>query len=136
MIQHLKSLLAAIAVLVVLGENAKADDPRELKTEKGKSVVVANFIAARPDCSTIPGPQPLPALREKPQHGGVGLQIVATDVAAAGNCPARKVPSLVLFYVPSSDFVGVDAIQIEVDTGNNKTAIVAYRITVQAPETK
>jgi hypothetical protein len=38
--------------------------------------------------------------------------------------------------VPAPDFVGVDAIQIEVDTGNNKTAIVPYRITVQAPESK
>jgi hypothetical protein len=136
MIRLLNSLLLATPVLILAATPSSADDPKDLRTEKGKAVIVANFVAARPDCSVNPGPQPLPALREKPQHGAVGLQIAVTDVAAAGNCPARKVPSFALFYVPVPDFVGVDAIQIEVDTGNGKSVIVPYRVTVQSPETK
>jgi hypothetical protein len=37
-----------------------------------------------------------------------------------------------LFYVPNPDFVGVDSIQLEIDSGDNKVATLAYRITVQA----
>jgi hypothetical protein len=51
----------------------------------------------------------VPTLPEKPANGVVQMLIVPTDVAAAGKCPARKVPSIALIYTPNKDFVGVDA---------------------------
>lgn len=134
--RRVSPLLVATAVMALVCTYAQAEELKELKTEKGKAIIIANFVAARSDCNPNPGPQPLPALREKPQHGAVGLQIAMTDVQAAGDCPARKIPSFALFYVPAADFVGIDALQIEVDTGNGKTVIAPYRITVQSTENK
>jgi hypothetical protein len=36
-----------------------------------------------------------------------------------------------LIYTPNKDFVGTDTVQIEVENGNQATAL-SYRITVQA----
>jgi len=135
MTQQFKWMLLAIAVSL-LATAAKADDVRELKTEKGKADVFANFLGTNAGCSTEPTPQPFPMLREKPLNGTVGMQITAIEIAASGDCPARKVPSLALFYLPKPDFVGTDSIQMEVDTGAIQTTIASYRITVQAPASK
>jgi hypothetical protein len=136
MIQRFNSVLVVTAALVLLGPTAKADDPKELKTTKGKSIIVGNFVNARSDCSSNPGPDPLPALREKPSNGVIRMQILVTDVAATDGCPARKIPSLALIYTPNRDFVGIDSVQIEIDTGNNNITSLSYRILVQAPEDK
>ena len=78
----------------------------------------------------------MPRLREKPAHGVVGLQIVAADVAATDACPARKIPSIAMFYTPSKDFVGKDSIQVEFETGDTKLPALSFLITVQAPDAK
>jgi hypothetical protein len=134
MIRHFRFCVAAIATLLLSNIGAKAADPTEIRTEQGKSVGFANFVAARPDCSVIPGPQPLPVLLKKPANGRIGMQIASTDVASSINCATeRKVPSIALFYVPKPDFVGEDDIQLEIDAGDDKSATLAYRIIVQAP---
>ncbi|WP_157088728.1 hypothetical protein [Bradyrhizobium jicamae] len=58
------------------------------------------------------------------------MQIVAADVAATDACPARKVPSIALFYTPSKDFVGKDSVQVEFETGDNKLPALSFLITV------
>jgi hypothetical protein len=134
MIRHFKFGVVTIATLLLAGVGAHAADPTEIKTEQGKSVGFANFVAARPDCSSSPGPQPLPVLVKKPANGRIGMQIATTDVASSINCATeRKVPSIALFYVPKPDFVGDDDIQLEVDAGDDKVATLAYRFVVQAP---
>ena len=87
------SVLFAVAIIALFGTVAKADAPKEIKTEKNKAVVLGNFLNAPTNCGTNPGPVPLPRLREKPSHGLVGLQIVMADVAATDACPARKIPA-------------------------------------------
>jgi hypothetical protein len=134
MIRHFRFGVVTIAALMAMGVGARAADPTEIKTEQGKSVGFANFVAARPDCSTTPGPQPLPVLTKKPANGRIGMQIATTDVASSINCATeRKVASIALFYVPKPDFVGEDDIQLDIDTGDDKVATLAYRIIVQAP---
>src|SRR5206468_10881422 len=99
MIHGFKSALIGTAAIALFVSVAKADDAREIKTEKGKSVVVANFVNPRPDCSSNPGMgTPLPILREKPTNGIIHQQILVTDVAASDSCPSRKVPSIALIY--------------------------------------
>jgi hypothetical protein len=132
MINRLSSVLIAVAI-GLFASNANADQPKEIKTESGKAVVLGNFLNVPPNCATNPGPIPLPRLREKPSHGVVGLQIVVADVAATDACPARKVPSIALFYTPSKDFVGKDSVQIEFETGDKKLPALGFLITVQAP---
>ena len=124
----------AVATIALCGTVAKADERKEVRTEKNKAVVLGNFLNTPNNCSTNPGPVPLPRLREKPSHGGVGLQIVIADVAATDACPARKIPSIALFYQPSKDFVGNDSVQVEVETGDAKIPDLSFLITVQDPK--
>ena len=125
------SVLLAVAVIALFQTVAQAEAPKEIKTEKNKAVIIGNFFNPASNCTTNPGPVPLPQLREKPSHGVVGLQIVAADVAATDACPARKIPAIALFYTPSKDFVGSDSLQIEIDTGDAKTTDLSFSITVQ-----
>jgi len=111
--------------------HASAQGPKELKRKSGTSVVVVNFLNPRPDCSANPGPIAVPVIREKPANGIIQMLIIATDVAASGKCPARKIPTAALIYTPNKDFVGTDSVQIEVEAGNRTTSL-SYRITVQA----
>jgi|SRR6267378_4139643 hypothetical protein len=133
MINRLISVAIA-AVVALFGFAAKADGPREIKTEPGRPVVLSNFLNPPANCESNPGPIPVPKLREKPSHGVVGLQIVVADVAAMDACPARKVPSIALFYTPSKDFSGKDSVQVEFETGDKKLPALSFLITVQAPE--
>ena len=128
------SVLFSVATIALLGTAAKADAPKEVKTEKNKAVVLGNFLNAPTNCGTNPGPLPLPRLREKPSHGVVGLQIVMGDVAATDACPARKIPSIVLFYQPGKDFVGNDSVQVEFEVGDAKIPDLSFLITVQDPK--
>jgi hypothetical protein len=120
---------AAIAIAFALSP-AHAQEAKELKTKKGVSVALINLMNARPDCK--PSPIALPALHEKPANGTIQIQIAVADVAASGNCPAHKVPTLVLIYTPKTDFVGGDSVRIDLETGN-RTVTFNYHITVQGP---
>ena len=126
-----RSICAPFALAIALfGTNAKADGPKEITTEKGKPVVLGNFLNAPANCGANPGPVPLPKLRERPSHGVVGLQIVVADVAATDACPIRKIPSIALFYTPTRDFLGKDSVQVEFETGDNKLPTLGFLITV------
>lgn len=131
-----KSVLLAVATIAFFGSVARADAPKEVKTEKNKPVILGNFLSAPNNCGTNPGPVPMPRLREKPSHGAVGLQIVLADVAATDACPARKIPSIAIFYTPRADFVGNDSVQVEFETGDAKMTGLSFLITVQEPSVK
>ena len=132
-----RSIYALMALAAALsGTNARADEPKEVKAESGKPVVLGNFLNAPPNCAAVPGPIPLPKLREKPSHGVVGLQIVVSDIAATDTCPVRKMPSIALFYTPAKDFVGKDSVQVEFETGETKLPTLGFVITVQAADSK
>ena len=123
--------LLPILLLAALAQPAPAQTPKELKTRPGVAVAVVNLVNPRADCSVNPGPVALPGLRQKPANGSVLMQIVIADVAASANCPARKIPTIAIAYVPRKDFTGVDALEIEIDV-DNRTTVLSYRITVAA----
>ena len=52
------SVLFAVAAIALFGPVAKADAPKEVKTEKNKAVVLGNFLNAPANCGTNPGPPP------------------------------------------------------------------------------
>jgi hypothetical protein len=132
----LKFLFPVAAAIALFGSIARADEPKELKVEKGKSAVLGNFLNVPSDCSSNPRPNPLPQLHEKPSHGLVLMQIVVANVPASDSCPARKIPAIALFYTPNADFVGTDSLQIAFETRDNKMPVQSFRITVQEPEQK
>jgi hypothetical protein len=123
-------MIAALTLALSVMQ-ASAESPKELKTKSGSSVVVVNFLNARPDCSANPGPMAVPVIQEKPANGIIQMLIIGTDVAATGTCPARKIPTTALIYTPNKGFVGTDSVRIEVEAGNQMT-LLSYRIIVQA----
>ena len=130
------SALVAVAIIALSGTRADAQTPQQVKTDKNKSLVLGNFLNAASNCSTNPGPVPLPRLREKPSHGTIGLQIVMGDVAATDTCPARKIPAIAIFYTPAKDFVGTDSVQIEFEAGDTKIPGLSFLIAVQPGDQK
>jgi hypothetical protein len=131
MTQHCSAALVAVTMLALSGTTASPQTPTELKTKSGSPVVVVNFLNARPDCSSNPGPMAVPVVREKPTNGIIQMMIIVTDVAASSKCPARRIPTTALIYTPNRDFVGKDSVQNEVETENQTTSF-SYRIAVEA----
>ena len=115
---------------ILLSSIAIADDPKEVKTGKGRAVVLGNMTAQPASCSSGPGPIPRPQIKVKPTHGDLFLQTALTDLAATDSCPARKIPTIVLVYAPKPDFVGVDTVLVEFEAGGKKLPSVNLRITV------
>ncbi len=109
-----------------------AQDAKQIKTKKGASVALVNLLNAKPDCSSDMNPIAVPIVRDKPTNGMIQMTVLVANIAASGNCPARRVPVITLIYTPKPDFVGNDAVTIEVDSDNRVTS-VSYRILVVAP---
>jgi hypothetical protein len=124
----MRCLLPAL-LLAWLVEPAQAQAPKGLKTRPGVAIAMVNLVNPRSDCSVNPGPVALPSLRQKPANGNILMQIVVSDVAANGTCPARKMPTIAIVYAPRKDLTGVDAVELEIDTDNRAT-LLSYRITV------
>ena len=59
------------------------------------------------------------------------MQIVVANIAATEKCPARRVPAIALIYTPRKDFIGTEALEVEVDTVHRVT-LLAYQISVVA----
>ena len=118
---------ASLAIFPAVAQNAKP-----LKTKKNTSIALVNLLNPKPDCSANVAPIALPVVREKPANGSVQMTILVVNVAASGNCRERKVPVITLIYTPRADFVGNDAVTIDIETGN-RTISVSYSISVQIP---
>jgi hypothetical protein len=129
--KRLFNVLTIAATLTLLGQPATAQSEKEFKTKSGTPVIIVNFVSARQDCSSNPGPIAVPVIREKPTNGNVHMQVVATDIVASQGCSARKIPTIALVYTPAKDFVGTDSVQVKIEAGN-RTTVLRYRVTVQA----
>jgi hypothetical protein len=128
----MKNALACFLVLALGTSSAAAQSPKELKTKKGASVPLVNLLNVRPGCTSNPAPVAVPVVRDKPTDGTVQMLIIVADVAATGNCAARKVPAVALIYAPKDGFTGTDTVGIEIETGN-RTTVLSYRISVIPP---
>jgi hypothetical protein len=102
----MKSALVFLAVLALIASPAAGQTAKELKTKKGVPVALVNLLNVRPGCTSNPAPVAVPVVREKPANGTIQMLIVVTDLAAAGNCSARKVPAVALIYSPKEGFAG------------------------------
>ncbi len=123
-------MIAALALAAVAAMSAAEaqDAHKEIKVKKGHAAVVANLVASQPNCQF--GAVPVPRIVETPKHGQARLAIVPVDIAAAGNCPARRINAIAIIYAPQKDFTGQDDVTIELIAGN-RTVLAAYRLTVE-----
>jgi hypothetical protein len=128
----MKKLLSAILVFSLGIVAVSAQTPKELKTKKGVAVALVNLLNTRPGCTSNPAPVAVPLVKEKPANGTVQMLVIAVEVAASNNCPARKVPAVTLIYAPKEGFAGTDSVVIEIELGN-RTTLLSYHISVQAP---
>ena len=133
MAKNLVFCVCILAALALFGSSSRADEPKQLKTQKGKAVVLGDFLKQPSDCSSNPIPSPLPQLREKPSHGTILMQIAVANVPATDSCPARKIPVIALIYSPVAEFVGTDSVQIEFKPG---APALWVRIAVEQPSDK
>jgi hypothetical protein len=129
--KRLFNALTVAATFTSIGHPVAAQSEKEFQTKSGTPIIIVNLVSARPDCSSNPGLIAVPVIREKPTNGNVGMQVVATDIAASQNCPARKIPTIALVYTSTKDFVGTDSVQVEIEAGN-RTTTLRYRVTVRA----
>jgi hypothetical protein len=130
MLHQLRLALFVGIATTLFAAAAFAAEPKELRTQKGKAVPMGNLASQPASCSSAPGPVPLPQLSVKPSHGVVLLQTIASDLAATDSCPARKIPTILLLYVPAPDFVGEDSLAIDFVVGRNAPPSVNFRIIV------
>ncbi len=128
----MQSALAFLVILTLGVAPAAAQTAKELTTKKGVSVALVNLLNVKPGCTGGPAPVAIPVVRDRPSNGTVLMQIVAVDVAAAGNCPARKTPAVAVLYSPKNGFTGTDLVGIEIEAGN-RTTLLTYRISVIPP---
>lgn len=123
----------SLLVALVVPSAAGAQQPKEVKTIKGKPIGLVNLLSIKPDCSA--GVVGVPVLSKPPHHGSIVMNVVIADLKASSSCADRKSPIIVLVYVPATDFVGVDTVTIEIpDT--NKTTSVSYQLLVSEPGDK
>ena len=127
-----KKIMALVAAAALATSTAEAQNAKPLKTKKNTSIALVNLLNAKPDCSSNPAPIAVPVIREKPANGSVQMAILVAAVAASGNCRERKVPVITLIYTPKADFVGDDAVTIDIENGNRTTSL-SYSISVQVP---
>lgn len=130
MLHQLRLALFVGIATTLFATTAFAAEPKELKTQKNKAIPVGNLASQPASCSSAPGPVPLPQLSVKPSHGVVLLQTITSDVAATDSCPARKIPTILVLYVPARDFVGEDSLAIDFVGGRNAPSTVNFRIIV------
>jgi len=82
-------VVIALATIALFKTGAKAAEPKEVRTEKNKAVLLGNLLSTPNNCGTNPGPIPLPKLREKPSHGVVGLVKIRSIALGIGLVAGR-----------------------------------------------
>jgi hypothetical protein len=81
----------------------------------------------RPDCTS--GPLPSIQLTSPPENGKVTVKKATVTATNHKQCLALQVPAFVALYRSRADFVGVDALTLEVKFGG-KTEVQRINITV------
>jgi hypothetical protein len=82
----------------------------------------------RPDCTS--GPLPSIQLTSPPENGKVTVKKAKVSATNYKQCLALEVPAFVALYRSRADFVGVDALTLEVKFPGGKTEVQRINITV------
>ena len=89
---------------------------------------VGVYVSIRPDCTS--GPLPSIQLTSPPQNGKVIVKKAKVTTTNYKQCLALEVPAFIALYRSRADFVGVDALTLEVKFPDGKTVVQRISITV------
>ncbi len=131
-----RGILATVALATMsapAGAQSQSEAPpqvveRTIKALPNKDTQIGVYINVRPDCTS--GALPTIRLASPPSSGKVVVKsgkVKATNYKA---CLALEVPAYVAFYKSSSDFLGNDALTIEVKYPEGRIEIQKLTINV------
>jgi hypothetical protein len=132
-------VVSAIAVLlagheVVRAQSQTQAEPqiveRTVKALANKDTQIGVYINVRPDCTS--GPLPTVRLAKEPTSGRVVVKDGKVKATNYKTCLAMEVPAYVAFYKSSADFIGNDALTIEVRYPEGRSEIQKITINVVA----
>src|SRR5262245_8426712 len=126
----LRSVIAAAAAVVCI-TSASAQVQSVSRTASGApdtDIRVGVYINVRPDCTA--GPLPSIQLTSPPENGKVTVKKATVTASNNKQCLAVEVPAFVAVYRSRADFVGVDALTLEVRFPGGKTEVQRISITV------
>jgi hypothetical protein len=126
-------LSAAVASLCGFGAPAWAEDAtfpveRTVKSAPNKDTRIGLYINVLPDCTS--GPLPTIRLVNPPASGKVTVKSAKVKATNYKACLALEVPAYVAFYRSQPDFVGDDAMTIEVKYPGGRTEIQKITVNV------
>ena len=131
------SQMCTLAILAGSSVTAAAQAPVETTVERSvkalpnRDTQIGVYLNVLPDCTS--GPLPTIRLASPP---AVGKVVVKTAKAKATNykaCLALEVPAYVAFYKSPPEFLGDDALTIEVKFASGRTEIQKITIKVNGP---
>ena len=127
--------LPLAAILIAGSGVATAQTPTEpqvvertVKALPNKDTQIGLYVNVKPDCTS--GPLPTIRLASPPSSGNV---VVKTGKVKATNykaCLALEVPAYVAFYKSQPEFLGDDALTIEVKYPQGRTEIQKITVSV------
>jgi hypothetical protein len=101
---------------------------RAAKGPSGKPIQVGLYLNVRPDCTA--GPLPTIRLAAPPEHGKVVVKKAKVSATNFKQCLAFEVPGLVAFYQSQPNFVGLDALTLEVKFPGGRTEFQKITVTI------
>ena len=101
---------------------------RGAKGPTGKNIQVGVYLNVQPDCTS--GTLPAIRLVAPPANGTVSIKRGKVTATNYKQCLALEVPAFIAFYQSKADFVGTDAVIIEVKYPQGRTEIQRIKIDV------
>src|SRR5258708_23109970 len=121
-------LLLAYALTVLIGgtnavwaQDAVQTVERSVKAAPNKDTQIGVYLNVQPDCTS--GPLPTIRLASPPSSGKVVVKTAKVKATNYKSCLALAVPAYVAFYKSPPEFVGDDALTIDVNYLTERTAL-------------
>jgi len=130
-------LASALALLIAAVGAASAQAPTETTVERSfralpnKDTQIGVFLNVLPDCTS--GPMPTIRLVTPPTAGKVIVKSAKVKATNYKSCLALEVPGFVAFYKSPPEFLGDDALTIEVKFAGGRTEIQKITVKVNGP---
>jgi len=128
--------LAAAALLLAPGTDSWAQDTagqvqivnRTVNGQPDTDIRVGVYVNVKPDCTS--GPLPSIRLASPPENGKVTVKQGKVTATNYRQCLALEVPAFIVFYHSRADFIGVDALTLEVKSPGGKIEVQKVSVTV------
>ena len=126
-------LLAGALFFVAPGGYASAQEQsrtveRTVKSVPNRDTQIGVYLNVQPDCTS--GPLPTIRLVSPPAAGKVVVKSAKVKATNYKACLALEVPAYVAFYKSPADFLGNDALTIEVKYAGGRTEIQKITVNV------